>query len=488
MALFINKNVNRSVQQMVASEKQQGGLVLVEREKGIWTACSENVFDSQKFGHYHLNANEICRALELELAQEGRTWKIKKSDLRYNEYTIGHQEYNYMLNGNETKRSMQFIPYYSKAEKALFIAPNSLRTLCYFKCYDGGRVKRSAYADYGYTILYIFSMIGQVQGLPSIGSVVSESGEPFEVKVKQNRTPKVWVTYSKEQNPEQEEVQEEERWSEPAGAEPIGQFREELTGQYIEEPEEKNKAEKNGKTEDSFGTAEQTSGAKDTSFEPSWVNEGTEEQKSNEPEKTDSEKTEPENREVKKTEPEKKEPEKKVPEYVQPEYFTLFNGRRIRRAAEFRTPSTDIYWADDKDLIFMEKEGMKNYVENGCGIILINSNIYFNLSGDYHIPCIKLTIADSAYQIRLYSGLGYTKAEKRLGKRDYSEVKQGILKLILYKISSQPDNLLQRITEAEEAKDPSVYAQSQMAADCAWVRRKEENCVLYQIFLPEGKE
>ncbi len=371
MALGKKKNEN------IVDNSLMNCLTIIETEKGVWTACSAEVFANEEGTLF--NASEICSRLSLTLSEEGRKLLIKKSDACYNVYTNGNAEFTFCQGGTGVKRIAPLPAVFGRKEVTR-ISPGSLSTLCNFITFSGGRVRATAYAGYGYEVIYAISLVGMIKNLPQIGLVNTENGEPLEKRLAKDRTFRKWMIYSKKAEPEPE------------------------------------------------------------------------------PEKP--------------TEPEK-------PAFIQPEYFTLFGGRRIRRAHEFRVPDKELYWPEDNDLLYVEKEGMKGFVENGCGVLLINSNIYFNLSGDYRVPCIKLSAVENEYHIELHSGLGYTISEKRLGKKDYSEIKCGILRLMLYKISSEPEQIFNAISAAEA--DNSLLKEPEEVGDCIIKRIKNNKVNTYVL-------
>lgn len=352
---------------MGENTKDNKVLILIESDNGQWKA-----FDGEtpvENGEAALiDVAKVGNLMKLTVEVAGRETKVVRSENRYNLYANNRYDYTYVTNFNKIRKEAQFKPVIMK-DGRVFVAPNSLRTLCNYRCYTGSSVTKSAYGILGYETIHAISVFEAISERPMISSVTDINGEPLEKRT----------------------------------------------------------------TEQNYGGA--------------WI--------------SDSEKA-------------------AYNALKQPESFTMFNGRRIKKINEFKVPDSSIYWASDKDFIILEKEGLRGYVENGCGIVLINANIFFNTSGSYRTPSMKLVMENNGWKIVLYEGLEYTKAEKMLGKHDYSEVKHDILKLFCYKISSEPEILYRCITSNEESSSSAPVGWSK-AGDCEYNFNKDGKSGVYGI-------
>ncbi len=153
-------------------------LVLIETQKGQWTAYKDMISISSK-GTAMLKASEFCNAMGFEYSSNTKTRKfsIKKSEYNYNSYEVGRATYIYCKSkGSVILNKVQESVYYDKTLKMFLCDSASIASLCYTKVFP---VANTAYINSGFTKIICYSTYGLVKALPDIKKLIYEDGIPL---------------------------------------------------------------------------------------------------------------------------------------------------------------------------------------------------------------------------------------------------------------------------------------------------------------------
>jgi len=153
-------------------------LVLIETNKGQWTAYKEMVSLSLK-GIAMIKASEFCDAIGFEYSSNSKTrqFSVKKSQYCYNSYKLNNTAYtNYTAKNKYTVKKAQEPAYYDKTIKINLCDSGSMATLSNSKIFP---LANTSLRNSGYSYAVCYSTYGIIKVLPDINKLKYDDGIPL---------------------------------------------------------------------------------------------------------------------------------------------------------------------------------------------------------------------------------------------------------------------------------------------------------------------